>query len=39
MTTPSKTKKYLLISGNVQGNVNIEFSNEPIPCREKNKTQ
>ena len=23
------------IAGNVQGNVNIEFSNEPIPCRKK----
>ena len=23
------------IAGNVHGNVNIEFSNEPIPCRKK----
>ena len=27
------------ITGNVQGNVNIEFSNESIACRKKNKAQ
>ena len=27
------------ITGNVQGNANIEISNEPISCRKKNKSQ
>ena len=32
-------KVFKPITGNVQGNANIEISNEPIPCRKKNKSQ